>query len=292
MNRESDFVFSKGKNIKDQKLKFYLLYWIIFLLLTSCNEKEKLNYVNQYGANSPEVKEVMRGKPLHRVIDAIVSGPTYRYKNCEYLNEHFAEASAPGDRPLRGASIVKYLDENYPKNCGYSFPDWKGAYSRAFKPNVFAVLAGKKPNCHVSNCSTASYLALVEAIRGTEHEKKLQGKFKMGGPLYAKFVYEGNMIENVFGPGEFNLGSFEKINRMDEATITDFEARGWPSPGDFLILNRRNGSGHSVVFSHYQGTGNTREVCYWSSNRGTKGMGVQCEQTRKMGSIHAGRVEG
>lgn len=274
-----------------------------FIFLCSCNVEKDQNLSRSYenqrfsaegsrnrNGNDVIVDRVMSGEDPARVLNQVMSGPAESYCS-ECLDDSFPEASRPGERPLRGATLLKYLKKNYPKGCGYTFRGWSNQDSRNFKPNIHAVANGRIPNCHESNCSTATYLALIEAIRGTPHEKRLKGKINFGGPLYKSFVTEPNMIERTFGPGPFNLGSFQKVQRTDEKTIANYQSKGWPSAGDFVVVNRKNGSGHSVVFSHYQGSGSNRQMCFWSSNKGTNGMGVQCERTGSFASFHIGRIE-
>lgn len=43
--------------------------------------------------------------------------------------------------------------------------------------------------------------------------------------------------------------------------------------GDVLRIDRNNGTGHSTIFQGIRGD----KFCYWTSNRGTNGVGTQCE---------------
>lgn len=282
----------------DNIFKIVLLF--ITFLLFSCEFVPKdantyyrykpSDYTNRRGAGSLE-NMILSGRDPSGAINDYMYGPTGLNGCPPVLDDSFVTPSEPGERPLRGSTLLEYVRDNYPGNCGYTFRGWSNQDSRNFRPNIEAVAQGRIPRCHESNCSTATYLALVEAIRGTEHEERLRNQLHMGGPLYESFVIRPNMIENTFGRDPFNLGPYQKMERTDEATIRQYQESGWPSPGDFLILNRRNGTGHSVLFSHYQGEGSNRQVCYWSSNRGTNGMGMQCERMSRMASVHMGRVE-
>lgn len=97
------------------------------------------------------------------------------------LDDSFVTPREPGERPLRGATLLEYVRDNYPENCGYTFRGWSNQDTRNFRPNIEAVAQGRLPRCHESNCSTATYLALVEAIRGTEHEARLRDQLHTVG---------------------------------------------------------------------------------------------------------------
>ncbi|MGZ3723835.1 MAG: hypothetical protein ACXVA9_12920, partial [Bdellovibrionales bacterium] len=43
--------------------------------------------------------------------------------------------------------------------------------------------------------------------------------------------------------------------------------------GDIVRFDRKNGTGHSAIFKEQ----NETQFCYWTSNGGTRGVGVQCE---------------
>lgn len=50
--------------------------------------------------------------------------------------------------------------------------------------------------------------------------------------------------------------------------------------GDFMKMDRSNGTGHTVIFSHLQGD----KVCFWSGNKRnqdrTSGLGINCESIK------------
>lgn len=56
-------------------------------------------------------------------------------------------------------------------------------------------------------------------------------------------------------------------------------------PGDILKFDRTNGTGHSTVFKGIEGN----KFCYWSSNRRTKGPGVQCESLSSLVDVSISR---
>lgn len=189
--------------------------------------------------------------------------------------------------PVGGQEFLDRLRE-YPQNCGYAFNNWNSDKLRQLDQAIESAQRDGAIPCHPSDCATASYLALIERLQGTPHAQNLD--FRRGRDLYRRFVMEVNSIERTFGPSPtgLGLGDFRKIpsNQLDSHLQT-----GWPAPGDFVLLNRNNRSGHMTVFSHFEGEGSNRRICYWSSNRGTNGMGMQCERMSTIGSIHAGRVQ-
>ncbi len=65
-----------------------------------------------------------------------------------------------------------------------------------------------------------------------------------------------------------SMGLGRKIDRPEEAR-----------PGDFVQLWRKNGSGHSVIFLKWTTSGRKiTGITYWSSQPGTKGIGVRTER--------------
>jgi hypothetical protein len=57
-------------------------------------------------------------------------------------------------------------------------------------------------------------------------------------------------------------------------------------PGDILKFDRTGGTGHSTVFQEVRGD----KVCYWSSNKRTKGPGLQCEPISRLANVVVSRM--
>lgn len=55
--------------------------------------------------------------------------------------------------------------------------------------------------------------------------------------------------------------------------------------GDLLRLDRTSGTGHSTIFKEIKGD----QFCYWTSNTGTNGAGVQCENISSLQQIVVSR---
>jgi hypothetical protein len=55
--------------------------------------------------------------------------------------------------------------------------------------------------------------------------------------------------------------------------------------GDVLRIDRNNGTGHSTIFKEIRGD----QFCYWTSNTGTNGVGVQCENISALTQVVVSR---
>jgi hypothetical protein len=216
-------------------------------------------------------------------------------ENLRELPEGFSEARGGASARARGENAEsieggEFLNRlrEYPQECGYAFNNWNSERLQQLDQAIESATSGGEIPCHPSDCATASYLALIERLQGTPHFESLD--FQRSGQLYRRFVTEANSVERTFAspPTGLGLGEFRAItpNQIDSQ-----QGEGWPQEGDFVLLNRSNRTGHMTVFSHFEGSGSNRQICYWSSNRGTNGMGMQCEQMSRMSSIHVGRVQ-
>jgi hypothetical protein len=62
-------------------------------------------------------------------------------------------------------------------------------------------------------------------------------------------------------------------------------------PGDFMNINWTSGLGHSVVFlGWYKDDGRKKHVLYWSSQKGTNGLGDQMSALEKIKSVKIVRL--
>jgi hypothetical protein len=55
--------------------------------------------------------------------------------------------------------------------------------------------------------------------------------------------------------------------------------------GDVLRIDRSNGTGHSTIFKEIKGN----QFCYWTSNKSTNGVGVQCENISSLTHVAVSR---
>lgn len=71
----------------------------------------------------------------------------------------------------------------------------------------------------------------------------------------------------------WNSNGYANGKIMEVLGGQSFTDKNLVKKGDFMKMDRRNGSGHTTIFSHFEG----KKVCYWSSNKSTRGPGVKCE---------------
>lgn len=199
-----------------------------------------------------------------------------------------------------------------PPNCQYSL--------RINQTNVNKIcqamddLANDRPvrdsaKCHVSNCSTASYLAMIQIAKSRSDWSSLQSRFTCSRPFpeaYRLFVGPNGLQAFM---QEYDLGDARRIRLSGNAASrstklqSDF-AEGFPRKSDPILLQRdqtKGGTGHSVIFSHFEtSSGSTynpespeqiSKVCYWSSNQGTRGTSNRCENVSYMSFIDAAHLK-
>ena len=163
--------------------------------------------------------------------------------------------------------------------------------------------------CHVSNCSTASYLAMIQIAKTRSDWSSIQSQFTCRSPFpaaYRKFVGPNGLQAFM---QEYNLGDARRIRLSGNADSrsaklqSDF-AEGFPRKSDPILLQRdqtKGGTGHSVIFSHFETSpGETYDpenpqqiskICYWSSNQGTSGTSNRCENVSYMSFIDAAHLK-
>lgn len=71
----------------------------------------------------------------------------------------------------------------------------------------------------------------------------------------------------------WNSNGYANGKLMEMLGGQNFKDIAQAKKGDFMKMDRSNGTGHTTIFSHMDG----KKVCYWSANKGTRGLGVQCE---------------
>jgi hypothetical protein len=122
------------------------------------------------------------------------------------------------------------------------------------------------PRAKTSFCTGATYTVAMKVFqkhrvfdRMTEAQKK---NFQL--QHNDNFGFWGAWNNNYEGAGDANrLIKFgNSIASLDTACA-----------GDFVNFNRKNGSGHSVVYLGQE----DGKIYYWSSNKSTRGFGVSCE---------------
>jgi hypothetical protein len=138
-----------------------------------------------------------------------------------------------------------------------------------------------------SYCSGASYSALIGALDSLLYERSSE----LGADrLEAIRMQEPNggrredMVKmwgwwNVDGPGcLFALTKFTNLGIRVGATEAE--------PGDFCNINWKSGAGHSVVFLDWETTPEGEPMMrYWSSQKGTNGLGDQTSPLASMSGV-------
>ncbi len=199
-----------------------------------------------------------------------------------------------------------------PTNCRYSM--------RMSTANVQKIcqamddLSNDRPvresaRCHVSNCSTASYLAMIQIAKTRSDWDQLQSRFTCSSPFPAAYrLFVGPNGLQAFMQ-EYDLGSTRRIvirgsaESRSQKLQEDFSA-GFPRKSDPILLQRdstRGGTGHAVIFSHFETSGGQEydpsnpqqisKVCYWSSNQSTNGSSNRCENVSYMNFIDAAQLK-
>jgi hypothetical protein len=122
-----------------------------------------------------------------------------------------------------------------------------------------------------SMCTSATAAALCQHFVNLVRENHIQLSAEqirfLNGPA-VKAAINGNtfsvakLIQHLGGASLYSARSGGVRAVLDKAQT-----------GDILRFDRSNGTGHSAIFKELTAT----QFCYWTSNTGTRGVGVQCE---------------
>lgn len=232
-----------------------------FVLLTSCRSlssafrgygdykgqrysfKEEENHANTDYASSlsKNVKPGCRG--AQKFID-LIADPTKLEAQCGEFNkdvlEQISTIPSGGGYSLRGSAT------NIPLKIG----DSSITNSKA----------------KTSFCTGATYTVAMKVFQKHRVFDQMSDAQKKNFELQHNdnYGFWGAWNNNYEGAGDANrLIKFgESVSSLDSACA-----------GDFVNFNRKNGSGHSVVYLGQE----DGKIYYWSSNKSTKGFGVSCE---------------
>lgn len=184
-------------------------------------------------------------------------------------------------------SLYERVSTTFPAGCGYSIKQFNVS---GFQNNIQNLLKGRPVACdekHNSMCTSAVFLAFVSHLK-TLHSKNL---------ITDEQLVEWSNTRNA--PYEYlNLQTrpdlmLSSIGLGDGRTLRSptFEENNWPREGDIVQIWRKNGSGHSTIFSGFlkEPNGKIKGMCFWSSNLSTTGYGTSCEETAKIDRIIVGR---
>lgn len=190
------------------------------------------------------------------------------------------------------------LGVNVKSNCGYKFGrrghGLNGADLRKTCRAVNNILdkGHDSSACFPSNCSTATWLALAKRLR---NHPRMKTKMRCRPPR--SFGSNYAMFVGSFGLKKFiernHLGRYRQIGSRSK--LEELAKKGWPKKGDFIQYDRRLGrraTGHAAQFHSFKRqNGKIKKICYWSSNRGTRGVGIQCENIgRNFISLGVGKI--
>ena len=178
----------------------------------------------------------------------------------------------------------------FPPDCGYEMRDFNAT---AFRETVAQFLVDGSVLCggrHHSMCTSAAFLAFLSQARrwrdeGRITDAQLTEWADLHGPVYQalNFAAQPDELVRQLGVG---YGATFSQNALPQ--------RDWPKENDFVQIwrTRPPASGHSVVAAGQLTDSNGASIglCYWSSNRGTNGYGMQCERYADMERIIVGRL--
>ena len=142
------------------------------------------------------------------------------------------------------------------------------------------------PRC-TSYCSGASYSAFIGALDSTLAERRSDLTPDRQEAIRMQELNGGrreDMVKlwgwwNADGPGSlYALAMYTKMGERIGALDAE--------PGDFCNINWTNGPGHSVVFLSWDQTPEGEPTMrYWSSQKGTNGLGDQTSQLSSMSGV-------
>tara|TARA_R110000868_G_scaffold248282_22_gene504755 strand:+ start:23946 stop:24935 length:990 start_codon:yes stop_codon:yes gene_type:complete len=198
------------------------------------------------------------------------------------------------------------LTNEPPPQCGYKLSRFSQAEVNAICQAMDDAANDRPVGCHVSNCTTASYIGIIKILKTRENWAELKSNFTCRSPFPATYLTFGQR-----GPrwlaSNFDLGESRRINisRSGAAQILkDSFGEQFPRKGDPVLLQRNaaNGNtGHSVIFSHYESASGSEvganssetidKVCYWSSNQSTRGSSNRCESISRLSFLDTAHLK-
>lgn len=186
---------------------------------------------------------------------------------------------------------LKYI-KDFPIRCWYSISKFSSNYGQ-FKRQMKSLMNEREDiNCNYSICTSATALAITNYYRDialkdkvlSEDEKdKLQKKIWKYINISAT---PNELVENL------KIGT----GHIQHASLGQIGTNHLPQPGDLVQMwrNFKPYSGHSVVFKGftYDEDKNIKDICYWSSQPGTRGYGVACEAITRVDKFLIGHLNG
>jgi hypothetical protein len=181
--------------------------------------------------------------PASEKFTNLINNPSKVNSNCGKYNQEVLEQIST--LPSGGGYSLKGSATNVPLKMGNS-------------PIV-------NPKAKTSFCTGATYTVAMKVFQKNHVFDNMTPEQKKNFALQHNdnYGFWGAWNNNYEGAGDANrLIKFgEKVPSLKEACA-----------GDFFNFNRKNGTGHSVIYLGQE----DGKVYYWSSNKSTKGFGVSC----------------
>lgn len=123
-----------------------------------------------------------------------------------------------------------------------------------------------------SHCSSATYTAFAQYCADLINSGAIDNPSALINYVNSPGI-DSAFLGNTYSVAFINqqLGGYNMLGTKSKGNIADVLKQA--KPGDILKFDRSNGTGHSTVFQKFDGT----NVCFWSSNKGTSGPGIKCE---------------
>ncbi|MCG9895110.1 MAG: hypothetical protein MH204_06510, partial [Fimbriimonadaceae bacterium] len=147
-----------------------------------------------------------------------------------------------------------------------------------------------EPQRRTSFCTGASYAALIGAL-----DRLLPAGLEIpasAAESLAQREADGGRREDQVGFwGVWNGSGAGQVNALTRLTLAGDRVRPQEyRPGDFVQIFWNNGYGHSVVFLGWRVSGGTKRMRYWSSQKGTNGLGDQEVPVSRIRTVHGVRL--
>ncbi|MCR9204951.1 MAG: hypothetical protein NXH75_10255 [Halobacteriovoraceae bacterium] len=219
------------------------------------------------------------GSPGDNFNDVCAERASFDESSSSTTTDSVASEDVDPDDPC---DYLNMLKKNFPKKAGYAFP-FKDQYVAPLCQQVKHVSEGNYPGPHVSNCATSTFMAIQIKLQLHYKEKfdEMKRDYSCEGSSGFGAGYRAFVIDGIIPWARDHLKKFDPTANVDDFLKTlspDPSNTEWPKPGDPMVMDRHNGSGHAVVFTRYTNDGS--KICYFSSNKGTQGFGGEPDEER------------
>lgn len=191
--------------------------------------------------------------------DAPAGGPGTGVGGAGSTNANSGASTNGNDLNALSWDVTKVLERELGKNGGYSLSSPVG-WAKLSEDGSISV------NRRTMHCTSATHA----------HFLKMMGELHKKGLIQLNPQSIKALNSDLFRDA-WNSNGYANGKLMEMLGGQNFKDIRQAKAGDFLKMDRSNGSGHTVIFSHLQGD----KVCFWSGNRRnldkTSGLGVNCE---------------